>query len=236
MKVNSELAMGAVICVHFKTGYCKYRERCRKQHIQELCTSSDCSGNCEKRHPKICRFYSLYGSCKFDIKCACVHRQPLQSEIDVLRQELRAVNEKMKYFEDQLKNLEVCKLSETLSENRNSLYEDPAINSCVNLNTLSSSSEVNNDYNSQGILNCTIPQYDGTIDSSVVESNGLILTRTKYCEFCDEDFMNKKDFSDHMQLYNFLCNNCVDYYDEKPWFSLDEFTFTKTGAVRKIPP
>ena len=83
-----------------------------------------------------------------------------------------------------------------------------------------------------------VPQYDGILDLSITGKDGfnIITSNLKYCEFCDEDFMNLVDFSVHMKLYNFMCNNCLDYYAEKPWFNLDDFTFTRNGAVPRTMP
>ena len=43
-------------------------------------------GNCQKRHPKVCKFYKLYDICKFGQYCAFDHRDnPLKVEMNELK-------------------------------------------------------------------------------------------------------------------------------------------------------
>ena len=55
----------------------------------------------------------------------------------------------------------------------------------------------------------------------------------KYCNFCDEDFDNVDEYAVHMKKHGFMCNNCLDYFSEKPWFSHANLAFIRTGAVLK---
>ena len=72
-----------------------------------------------------------------------------------------------------------------------------------------------------------IPQVDGCV-KSIPDDESF---RDKICKFCDEDFNNPKDYSAHMKLHGFMCNNCLDYFSDKPWFSHDDLTFVKYGAI-----
>ena len=41
------------ICLHNKFGFCKHGERCRNQHVQEICENKECRvSECRKRHPR----------------------------------------------------------------------------------------------------------------------------------------------------------------------------------------
>ena len=83
------------ICRFFKYGFCKYGEKCRKHHVQEICSASDCSRmECEKRHPRICRYFNLYGTCKFGLKCCYLHQSHVSSEIENLKKEIEKLHEK----------------------------------------------------------------------------------------------------------------------------------------------
>ena len=43
-------------------------------------------GNCQKRHPKVCKFYNLFNRCKFGEYCAFEHRDnPLKVEMNALK-------------------------------------------------------------------------------------------------------------------------------------------------------
>ena len=39
------------------------------------------------------------------------------------------------------------------------------------------------------------------------------------CGYCDKEFANWNEFLEYMKVYNLMCNNCLDYFPEKPWFS-----------------
>ena len=56
-----------------KYGYCKFSERCRKHHINDIYENSSCMiSDCGQSHPKICRYLENFGNCKF-IPCAFKH-------------------------------------------------------------------------------------------------------------------------------------------------------------------
>ena len=42
------------VCKHNQTGYCKYRQQCTKEHVNEICNEKhECKDNaCKMRHPK----------------------------------------------------------------------------------------------------------------------------------------------------------------------------------------
>jgi hypothetical protein len=61
--------MEASPCKHFQTGYCKFREHCRKQHINEMCQEELCTTQtCIKRHPKVCKYFNTH--CRFSDRCS----------------------------------------------------------------------------------------------------------------------------------------------------------------------
>ena len=63
------------ICKHNQTGFCKFREKCRKTHENEECQNqSDCTiKECTKRHPKVCRTFDRTGKCRLKEDCAYKH-------------------------------------------------------------------------------------------------------------------------------------------------------------------
>ena len=67
--------MEGIICSHHMYGYCKFKERCEKQHVKGECKylSACKSKTCKKRHPKVCKRYSLEKYCKFGTDCAYLH-------------------------------------------------------------------------------------------------------------------------------------------------------------------
>ena len=69
--------MEGEVCFHQKFGFCKFKEMCSKQHLEETCQElSACQkpNNCHKRHPKECKRYEK-GFCRFGIGCAYSHQE-----------------------------------------------------------------------------------------------------------------------------------------------------------------
>ena len=86
-----------VICRYNKFGYCKFGGKCQFRHNNVKCKVKNCKvSECEKRHPKICRYKRDYGRCKFT-PCAFSHDKPK----DILEN-----SEKIENLEKKLKDLE----------------------------------------------------------------------------------------------------------------------------------
>ena len=87
-------------CSYFKYGYCKYGENCSKRHNTSLCMEKDCSEkSCSYRHPKPCRYFALYGSCKFRNNCCYLHVIPHYQEVSDLKIEIKLLNDEVKRME-----------------------------------------------------------------------------------------------------------------------------------------
>ena len=107
--------MTQAICFKNKFGYCKYSDNCRYKHVTLVCEDGQCEiKNCEKRHPKICKYYRDYRRCKFTVGCKYKHENPndkldkLQKELEIIRKNY-PYNEKenrYKKLEEELKNFE----------------------------------------------------------------------------------------------------------------------------------
>ena len=92
------MAATVEICDFNQFGYCKFGDRCTKQHICEVCDKSECSViNCDFRHPRLCKYYKIYKRCKFTSYCKYKHEEN---------------NSETKYMET--KNKDLRKKSETL--------------------------------------------------------------------------------------------------------------------------
>ena len=105
-----------IVCSSFKFGYCKHKEYCRKHHVKDICELSSCDiSNCERRHPKKCKYYRDYGQCKFD-PCMFSHTRD-DDGIDALRKEIETVGENIIELDNKLKELDLKLLeSETTLE------------------------------------------------------------------------------------------------------------------------
>ena len=70
--------------------------------------------NAKKRHPRICRYYSVFKRCKFGEYCAFDHDVPL----DPILEEIKVMNDRMKALEKQIidKNYEINAVMENLEK------------------------------------------------------------------------------------------------------------------------
>ena len=99
--------MEAVICRHFKFGYCKFGARCQFKHVNQECENSSCDiSSCDKRHPIICRFYSNFGRCKFS---PCSYKHESRPSIGALENKLNDIENEVKQ-----KDLEIQELKRTI--------------------------------------------------------------------------------------------------------------------------
>ena len=180
--------MAAGICSFHKTGYCKYQDRCQKQHVKDICNSSSCSGDCFKRHPKICRYYKFYGTCKFSNNCAYLHKKLGQTEIELLRQEICELQRRIFHMDDQLKALlrrevdteKTLEMSKADGISKNSQFS-PSLHESNFTESLSSNLVASTLKISES---AGIPQVDGTADFTLTEVTDKVIEETeKQCNF-----------------------------------------------------
>ena len=90
------------VCFFNKYGFCKYSERCRKYHENEICEKFDCEiRECHLRHPKICKFFRDMGFCKFSEWCKFSHKVCKNNTLE--KDELKNVKEKIQTMENEMK-------------------------------------------------------------------------------------------------------------------------------------
>ena len=77
------------ICNFYKYGYCKFKMSCKNKHVTTVCDDEKCNPiKCEKRHPRLCKYISNYGSCKLGSICAYSHDHRRKNENDRLEKKL----------------------------------------------------------------------------------------------------------------------------------------------------
>ena len=102
------------VCRFNKYGYCRYKEKCRKLHVNEKCENSECEIKlCMKRHPKICKFYRDYNYCKFGEFCKFVH---IMQNFQVSHSENEKIQKKLSEIDAQLEHLK--KLEEEILKDK----------------------------------------------------------------------------------------------------------------------
>ena len=132
------------ICKHNQTGYCKFKEHCKKTHENIVCeNTSDCrKENCIKRHPKVCKHFRAHGKCRHNAECAYQHVEQVNfqklnemvaqviitnvKEINDLKQEVHELKTKMEDMEKYIKTMHnKINVSEkdAIKESTNVLYQ-----------------------------------------------------------------------------------------------------------------
>ena len=63
-----------IICKYHNKGVCRRQNSCSYRQTQENCEDLSCEmDNCDKRHPKVCMFFSYNRNCKYKDKCLFRH-------------------------------------------------------------------------------------------------------------------------------------------------------------------
>ena len=95
------------ICLHNKFGFCKHGDRCWKEHVSEICKTSECDASeCQKRHPRECKYFLEYRRCKFGDFCAFAHTvktDPVVAELEGVKDSLKAVENELKIKNEEIK-------------------------------------------------------------------------------------------------------------------------------------
>ena len=94
------------ICNFFKYGYCKFKLSCKNKHVTLVCDDVKCNqSKCEKRHPRLCKYISKYGSCKLGSICAYSHDDHNRKNENRLEKKLDELLAMMKKKDDIIDDL-----------------------------------------------------------------------------------------------------------------------------------
>ena len=88
-------------CVFNDTGFCKYKESCRKHHFSEKCEDQKCDRKCTNRHPKEC---NRGENCKFLKQKICAYDHDNSEKINEDKENLidNIKEEVLKQFEREI--------------------------------------------------------------------------------------------------------------------------------------
>ena len=116
-------------CRYYNIGYCKFlKSKCNFFHPEEDCDGESCDKKeCNKRHPKICRYYNILSKCRFNDKC--LYRHEMNS--------LVTNDSKIKELENLLKSKEEdCGRLQLLIENKDITIRQLEENTTVQKNVI----------------------------------------------------------------------------------------------------
>ena len=190
--------MESKVCQFNKFGYCKFTQYCRNRHIESLCDIAYCQKSlCEKRHPQLCRYFSIYQKCKFGDFCKFKHinkcREDFKSKIDALEKNICINKETIENLCEKVTELEY--IIKEIRENRSKstkediieVLEDEIVvySEVENVNNSTAGSETFND------STVDIPQLDGSSMSvlyqhkvetrNIPQLNGYVMIPCGYC-------------------------------------------------------
>ena len=100
--------MEAAVCKHYQTGYCKFKEHCRKHHVKDICETENLkSKTCNYRHPKVCKYLTAHNTRKFGEHCVYQHKTMMAStEINHIVNKLNALQNSVKILSEKIVILE----------------------------------------------------------------------------------------------------------------------------------
>ena len=172
--------METKVCEFNKFGFCKFNQSCRKRHVDKLCEEENCKESFyENRHPKHCRYYSIYKRCKFGDFCRFKHSE-------------KCVPGDSFSFSSKIELLE-----NTIVKNKNDI--DNLIDKVIHLENMlrefchqipDSTKDRNNE---EEVENEVVITQD---DELIVESFS--------CEICEEHFMNILYLTNHMKTHDLI--------------------------------
>ena len=109
----------AAVCQFHQHGHCKFADKCDKIHTNATCDSFPCQDyECPKRHPRMCKYYALYGRCVYAERCSFLHFrfsggeqtashgvQAIEQEVYELREEVQNLRVEVKHMLSLIKDL-----------------------------------------------------------------------------------------------------------------------------------
>ena len=106
------------VCRFFKFGFCKFKLQCRNKHVTEVCDDQKCNQkSCQKRHPRMCKYYANFGNCKLGTTCAYAHKIQTNVEIGRFEQKLEELTKIINGKDDVIRNL-ASKIEDLVKENK----------------------------------------------------------------------------------------------------------------------
>lgn len=201
--MKSTMAADLLVCSFHQTGHCRYGSHCNKNHTLDTCTSFPCvKEDCHKRHPKLCRYFTVSGFCKFNQNCSYLHitsikdqTSQLETEVVHLKQEILSLYNHVSELRSIVKKLSI---SSTSSLVQSSLK--PVISHSTTSTALITVPTPVLIPNSSSQPEDSIPQLDGGF---CPPCSDVALK----CETCEKIFLDEDEFRIH-DSFQFCCDEC----------------------------
>ena len=108
--------MEGKVCLYHNLGYCKFQEKCKDFHLEQICHDLSACRNqksCQKRHPRGCKKYVLEGFCRFKTECAYHHQEhttknhnrEMNMKVENLEKIVKEMTERIGQLEDKIKDI-----------------------------------------------------------------------------------------------------------------------------------
>ena len=195
-------------CYHNNRGYCSFRDKCRYQHFQDICTNNICrEKECKKRHPVICRYKN---DCKFlkTNNCAFKHihvdDKDLEKEYKICTDDIKRLKSEITDLKNDINSKEI-QLSESrreiqqlnlkLAVKLNNQQEIDLENENINLKK-----QIEDLENENEALKIKLKENDKSNDKSGIQHQDKENTNIKVvytCEKCCLQFSSKESLKKH---------------------------------------
>ena len=217
--------MTQAVCFKNKFGYCRYADSCRYKHVTMVCEDGQCEiQNCDKRHPKICKYFRDYRRCKFTVGCKYKHENN-QEKINNLEKQMDKQKEKLEE-----KNAYILQLELRLGEIEKKFKEeqirtDKRIRDLENANK-----SKNNEKNEDTSFKCKDCEFYTTSKRGLrvhIKKKHTNLKSDVFpieCDFCDDKLESEKEMKAHLKNHMckeavFKCEDC-NFFGEN-WSTMD---------------
>ena len=207
------------VCRYWKFGHCKFADKCRLMHVDEVCQNPECEiKTCNMRHPRVCTYFRDYRRCKFGEYCSFKHEEndfaniisdnqktsDRLSEIEIILKEKDNLEIRIDAIDKKIAGLD--KYLENILERQNNKIEDlekKIEDMGVKIATLESQ-KAEYAFENENKFEERITKIERRV--YVIEKTNA---GNEFCEFCEEEFEEDKELDIHIRdTHTFKCNLC----------------------------
>ena len=246
------------VCSFNKYGFCKFKLNCRKQHIMEKCSKTNCEiHSCSSRHPRTCRYYRDIGYCKFGEFCLFNHDKrsncleeshKISKKIETIEKTIEEKNNNIEQLENALKDKRNSQLEEVLEkvDSKIDVFQSNilTLKTCVaekdsiisNLEKIITDMQIKMEALENKVSLCEKDVKKNNLDDKVkeLEENQIFMIEEangKYkCNHCEFTTYHAKGLKIHKKKMHksYYCEVCDDVFDAARDLKIHKFTHSYT--------